>query len=93
MFSASAFHIHGPRLSGPGDLLGLISFSSFMIAFSIMSMSSNTAKCISSAGIWQFRNGKSSSDTSIAAHPAFLKTKCLVLCFTFPFLLFIILVI
>ena len=28
-----------------------------------------------------------------SAHPAFRKTKCFVLCFTFPFLLFIILVI
>ena len=31
--------------------------------------------------------------TSIAAQPAFRMTKCFVLCFTFPFLLFIILVI
>ena len=36
MSSASSFNTRGPRLSGPGDLFGFSSLSSFLMPFSVM---------------------------------------------------------
>ena len=53
MLSASSFNTRGPMLSGPGDLLGSRSFSSFLIPFSVMLMSSITGKSSSDDDIRQ----------------------------------------
>ena len=51
MSSASSFRSRGPRLSGPGDVFGLRSFSSFVIPFSVMLMLSNTGNWLSTVGV------------------------------------------
>ena len=63
MFSASSFSNRGPRLSGPRDLFGLRSFSSFVIPLSVMLILSHTGNWLSIVGILSFRK-KSSLDTS-----------------------------
>ena len=51
MSSASSFSTLGPMLSGPGDLSGFRSFSSFLMPLRVMSMSSSTVNELSSVGI------------------------------------------
>ena len=63
MSSASSFSNCGPRLSGPGDLFGLRSFSSFVIPLSVMLILSNTGNWLSTVGILSFQE-KASLDTS-----------------------------
>ena len=51
--SASSYNTQGPMLSGPVDLLGSRSFSSFLIPFSVMLISSITGKSSSDDDIRQ----------------------------------------
>ena len=51
MSSASSFSNRGPRLSGPGDLCGLRSFSRFVILFNVMLMLFNTGNWLYTVAI------------------------------------------
>ena len=65
--SACSLSILGPRLSSPGDLFGLRSFSSLVIPFSVMSMSSKTG---TDARQLAFR---SSGRSLLLIHPCYRK--------------------
>ena len=51
MSSASSLSSRGPRLSRPGDLFGLRSFSSFVIPFNVMFMLSYTGNWLCTVDI------------------------------------------